>query len=67
MKDFAGHQEVDVACDQMLRRIARRQFEIVDGRMPRVTAWLARYLPGPTRMVADDIARKAAKKMANPG
>lgn len=63
LKDFAGHQEVDVACDQMLHRIARRQFEIVDGFMPRVTAWLARYLPGTTRMVADDIARKADKKM----
>ena len=63
LKDFAGHQEVEVACDQMLRRIARRQFEIVDGFMPRVTAWLARYLPGTTRMVADRIARGAAKKM----
>lgn len=63
MKDFAGHQEVDVACNQMLHGIARRKFEIIDGFMPRVTAWLARYLPGTTRMVADDIARKAAKKM----
>lgn len=63
LKDFAGHQEVDVACDQMLRAIARRKFEIVDGFMPRVTAWLGRYLPGTTRGVADGIARKAARKM----
>ncbi len=63
LKDFAGHQEVEVACAQMLRQIARRKFEIVDGFMPRVTAWLARYLPGATRTVADAIARGAAKKM----
>jgi NAD(P)-dependent dehydrogenase (short-subunit alcohol dehydrogenase family) len=63
LKDFAGHQEVEVACGQMLRGIARRKFEIVDGFMPRVTAWLARYLPGTTRSVADGIARGAARKM----
>ncbi len=63
LKDFAGHQEVDVACEQMLRGMARRKFEIVDGFMPRVTAWLARYLPGTTRSVADGIARSAARKM----
>lgn len=67
MKDFAGHQEVEVACDQMLHRIARRQFEIVDGFMPRVTAWLARHLPGTARMLADDIVRKAARKMGASG
>jgi NAD(P)-dependent dehydrogenase (short-subunit alcohol dehydrogenase family) len=63
LKDFAGHQEVDVACEQMLHGIARRKFEIVDGFMPKVTAWLGRHLPRTTRIVADDIARKAAKKM----
>jgi NAD(P)-dependent dehydrogenase (short-subunit alcohol dehydrogenase family) len=63
LKDFAGHQEVDVACDQMLRRIARRRFEIVDGVMPRLTAFLARHLPGITRATSDSIAAAAAKKM----
>jgi hypothetical protein len=47
----------------MLHGIARRKFEIVDGFMPRVTAWLGRYLPGTTRLVADAIARGAARKM----
>ncbi|MFI4941304.1 MAG: SDR family NAD(P)-dependent oxidoreductase [Burkholderiales bacterium] len=63
LKDFAGHQEVEVACDQMLRGIARRRFEIVDGVMPRLTAFLARHLPAMTRATADGIAASAAKKM----
>ncbi|MBB1077508.1 SDR family NAD(P)-dependent oxidoreductase [Rhodoferax sp. 4810] len=66
MKAFAGKQEVDVACAQMLHRIARRQFEIVDGVRPGITAWLARHLPGTTRLMTDDIARKITKKSLTP-
>ena len=64
LKEFAGHQEVGVSCDQMLRRIARREFEIIDGPKPRITAFLLRYLPATMRHVADAIASRAARKMA---
>jgi NAD(P)-dependent dehydrogenase (short-subunit alcohol dehydrogenase family) len=63
LKDFGGHQEVDVACDQLLRGIACRHFEIKDGFMPRLTAFTARHLPALTRAMTDAIAHKAARKM----
>jgi 3-dehydrosphinganine reductase len=63
LKDFGGHQEVGVACDQMLRGIARRQFQIVGGFMPGLTAFMSRHLPALTRMMTDAIAAKAARKM----
>ncbi len=65
LKEFAGHQEVEVACDQMLRRIARRDFEIIDGPLPRVTAFLARHFPGLTRMTADAISGRVARKLTD--
>ena len=64
LKEFAGHQEVGVSCDQMLRRIARREFEIIDGLKPRITAFLLRYFPASMRRVSDAIAGRAARKMA---
>ena len=64
MKAFAGCQPVDVAVAQMLRGIARRDFEILDGPKPKLTAFLARYLPTPMRHIADSLAAKAAKEMA---
>lgn len=64
LKEFAGHQEVGVSCDQMLRRIARRDFEIIDGPKPRITALLLRYFPATMRAVSDAIASRAARKMA---
>ncbi len=63
MKEFAGCQAVDVAVGQMLRGIARRDFEIVDGPKPRLTAFLSRYLPTPMRRIADSIAAGAANKI----
>lgn len=64
LKEFAGHQDVAVSCDQMLRRIARREFEIIDGPKPRITAFLLRYFPATMRAVSDAIASRAARKMA---
>lgn len=63
LKEFAGHQEVEVSVGQMLPRIARRHFEIVDGPKPRITAWLVQHVPGLMRRIADAIAAKAAKAM----
>ncbi len=64
LKEFAGHQEVDVSCAQLLRGIAHRDFEIIDGPKPRLTAFLVRHFPGLMRSIADSIARGAARKMA---
>ncbi len=64
LKEFAGHQEVDVSVDQMLHGIARRKFEIVDGPKPKFTAFLARHFPVTMMRIADSIAAKAALRMA---
>jgi NAD(P)-dependent dehydrogenase (short-subunit alcohol dehydrogenase family) len=64
LKDFGGHQPVDIACDQLLRGIAHRHFEIKDGFMPRLTAFTARHFPVLTRVMTDLIAAKAARKMS---
>ena len=63
LKAFAGTLETAPACDSMLKRIARRQFEIVVGARPRASAFLARHFPGMTAAISDSIAAKAAKKL----
>jgi NAD(P)-dependent dehydrogenase (short-subunit alcohol dehydrogenase family) len=63
LKEFAGHQEVDVSCAQMLDGIARRKFEIVDGPKPKLTAFLVRHFPGLMMGIADSLAAKAKRKM----
>jgi NAD(P)-dependent dehydrogenase (short-subunit alcohol dehydrogenase family) len=63
LKEFAGHQEVDVSCEQMLQGIARRKFEIIDGPKPKLTAFLARHFPGLMMNIADSLAAKAKQKM----
>lgn len=63
LKEFAGHQEVNVSCEQLLQGIARRKFEIIDGPKPKLTAFLARHFPGMTMIIADSLAAKAKRKM----
>ena len=64
LKEFAGCQTVSVSCNQMLRRIARREFEIIDGPKPRLTAFLLRYFPASMRRVSDAIAGRVVRRMA---
>ena len=61
LKEFAGHQTVEVSCDQLLHRIAKRHFEIIDGPKPRITAFLVRHLPNLMNHLADAIVRRAAR------
>jgi len=61
LRAFAGTLELEPACDEMLRGIARRQYEIIPGFKPRLTAFLMRCAPTLMRRAADDLAAKTAK------
>ncbi|MCF8469428.1 MAG: SDR family NAD(P)-dependent oxidoreductase [Parvibaculum sp.] len=63
LKDFAGTLDVQSACDSMLKGIARRDFEIIPGFMPKLTAFLNRHVPGITQRVSDGIAAKTLKRI----
>lgn len=47
LKKFAGSLEIDPACDAMLAGLDAGRWLIIPGVNSRVTAWAARYLPGP--------------------
>ena len=66
LKDFAGTMAVQPACDGMLKGIAQRDFEIIPGLMPWLTAFLARHVRGITTRISDGIAAKAFKRMKAP-
>ncbi len=59
LKAFAGSATLEVAIPALLRGIARRQFEIVDGPRPALTAFLSRHLPRLSRWTGDRIAARA--------
>jgi NAD(P)-dependent dehydrogenase (short-subunit alcohol dehydrogenase family) len=59
MKAFAGSRTLDASVPVLLRGIARRQFEIVDGPRPALTAFLSRHTPRLARWVGDRIAARA--------
>lgn len=59
LKSFAGSRTLEASVPVLLRGIARREFEIVDGPRPRLTAFLSRHLPRLSRAVGDAIARRA--------
>ncbi len=63
LKDFAGTLDVESACDGMLKGIARRDFEIIPGFMPRLAAFLNRHLSGIVRVISDGIAAKTLKRI----
>lgn len=63
LKDFAGTMDVQPACAGMLNGIARREFEIIPGFMPWLTAFLGRHVRGIASWVSDGIAAKAFKRM----
>ncbi len=63
LKDFAGTMDVQPACAGMLKGIARRDFEIIPGFMPWLTAFLGRHVRGIASWVSDGIAAKAFKRM----
>lgn len=66
MKAFAGSATLDDAVPALLRGIARRQFEIVDGPRPALTAWLSRHLPRLARWTGDLIAARAMRGTTPP-
>ena len=59
LKAFAGSATLELAVPALLRGIARRQFEIVDGPRPALTAFLSRHLPRLSRWTGDRIAARA--------
>lgn len=63
LRAFAGALKVEPACDEMLRDIARRKFEIIPGFKPRLTAFLVRHMPTQMQRIADDLAAKTARSL----
>lgn len=59
LKAFAGSATLELAVPALLRGIARRQFEIVDGPRTALTAFLSRHLPRLSRWTGDRIAARA--------
>ncbi|HMN74508.1 MAG TPA: SDR family NAD(P)-dependent oxidoreductase [Burkholderiaceae bacterium] len=61
LKAFAGSAQLDDAVPALLRGIARRQFDIVDGPRPALTAFLSRHAPRLSRRIGDLIAARALR------
>jgi len=59
LRAFAGQLKVEPACDEMLRDIARRKFEIIPGFKPRLVSILFRLIPGLMNKNIDAMAAKA--------
>ena len=62
MKAFAGSRTLDASVPVLLRGIARRRFEIVDGPRPALTAFLTRHTPRLARWTGDRIAARAMQR-----
>jgi NAD(P)-dependent dehydrogenase (short-subunit alcohol dehydrogenase family) len=63
LRAFAGSLRLEPACDEMLRGIARRQYEIIPGFKPRLTAFLVRHVPTLMHRIVDDLAAKTARSL----
>ncbi len=61
LKAFAGSAQLDEAVPALLRGIARREFDIVDGPRPALTAFLSRHAPRLSRQIGDHIAARALR------
>ena len=61
LKAFAGSARLEDAVPALLRGIARRRFEIVDGPRPALTAFLSRHAPRLSRRIGDRIAARALR------
>ncbi|MBE2242993.1 MAG: SDR family NAD(P)-dependent oxidoreductase [Burkholderiaceae bacterium] len=61
LKAFAGSARLEDAVPALLRGIARREFDIVDGPRPALTAFLSRHAPRLSRRVGDLIAARAMR------
>ena len=66
LRAFAGSLEVEPACDEMLRGIAQRRYEIIPGFKPRLVALLFRHVPTLMRRNIDAMAAKAAGNLRPP-
>jgi len=64
LKDLIGTMPLDAACDDMLQGMARRQFMIVPGLMPRLSCWAARHFPAAMRLVTDLVVARSLRATA---
>lgn len=62
MKDFVGTMEVEPACHSMLKAIAKRQFEIIPGALPKLSARLNQHTPAISRAISDQLAARNMAK-----
>ncbi len=61
LKAFAGSARLEESVPALLRGIARREFDIVDGPRPALTAFLSRHAPRLSRRIGDLIAARAQR------
>ena len=61
LRTTAGALKLEPACDEMLRGIARRRYEIIPGFRPRLTAFLVRHVPKLMRRATDDVVARTAR------
>lgn len=63
LKAFAGSAQLEDSVPALLRGIARRDFDIVDGPRPALTAFMARHVPRLSRRVGDRIAARVQRTL----
>lgn len=61
LKDVAGTEPLDTACDAMLRGMAKNRFMLIPGVRPRLTAWGVRHFPSLMRRITDLLVRHFLK------
>ncbi|WP_166267175.1 SDR family NAD(P)-dependent oxidoreductase [Marinobacter caseinilyticus] len=58
LKQFAGSLDTDVACDQMVAGLDAGRWMIIPGHSAKLTAGVARYLPGPFFAVMNRLVKR---------
>lgn len=62
LKALAGSLETDAACDQIVAGLDAGRWQIIPGRSGKLTAFAARYLPGPFNAIMLRLIGKAIRK-----
>lgn len=67
LKEFGGTLQPEVACDLMMRELARGKFTVVPGFRSKMTLFLSTRLPGLLRRTIDKTAKQAWASMQQGG
>lgn len=63
LRASAGALKVEPASYEMLKGISRREYEIIPGFKPRLTAYFGRHFPGIARKITDKLTFKTARRL----